>query len=308
MKLNIWNIHISLESNSEFINYDLITPSAHSLHTNWRYWWNDIIWSAKIEILHELSDETLITIEKNFLRIKWNLNFWNDIFFNPQFLFTWNKWLLSKFISHINEKNWVICMHACAIHNEKSWRTIIWIWWSWWWKTALISVWIEKWWKIIWTEMIQIDSKLSILPWNTYDAIPPPTKDFFMNKDLWVKLYTSSIIKDQTWSKCLADFSKNKLDKLIGIDDNCEIVFLDFWNKNFSWWKKVTDYDMALRFLLSSASEKLQSANYLWNNIYDLNLYWNSSLRNELIHIIKRKLNIFNILGWWIDSFRNFIN
>lgn len=308
MDLNIWNVNVSIDStNKDQIN-DIIIPSAHSLHTNWRYNNSNNWRNHQIDIIDWVSEKIKIILGQNNLSIIWDFNFSSNELFNPQFWISWNKWIISKYISHINELNWVISFHACSLIHPISGRVILWIWASWGWKTALISNWLLQWWEIIWTEMVQINTEWNILIGNSYDTIWKNAEFFFDDhRKLKVNIDKNDKIFDQTGAKCLADFWEYMYDWwTINIKD-CEIVFLQYWDDNFTNWTIVTDHDMALRFLMHSASEKIESPTCVWNNLLNVNMYGDINFRNQMIHDILNKVTMKKLLWWNMESFLSYL-
>lgn len=308
MKQNIGNIGLDIHTNLENIADDIQKPSAHSLHTNWRYW--NTAQTTREVILENSSSESIhIDVNENSLVVKGNIDFLLQEWFNPQFLVTGNKWILSKYISHVWEDIWLVSLHACAIHHPETWKVIIGIWSSWSGKTALVSSAIINWWQIIATEMLQIDDQWVILPWNTYDVIWKTAEQFFKNESwLAVPVFSKDTIFDQTGSKCLADFSPFGVwDDFRARVEDAEIVFLQFGDDKFTGWVDVDDSDMALRFISHSASEKIDTSTYVGNHIVSLWLYWNPSFRDGVIHMIHTKAASQKILWWWIDGFQKYL-
>lgn len=308
MNLNIWNVNVSVNSNSKYQLNDITIPSSHSLHTNWSYQ-NVNEWDKyRVDIIDWTKEKIQVILDQNYLSVIWNFSFSTNQWFNPQFGIGWNKWIISKYISHINEFNNVISLHACALIHPITGRIILWIWTSWGWKTALISNWLLQGWKIIWTEMVQIDWDWNILKWNNYDTIWKNAEVFFNNhSNLKVDVKTEDKIFDQTWSKCLADFWEYMYNWWIINIKDCEIVFLQYWDNNFSNWIIVTDNDMVLRFLLHSASEKIESPTYVWNDILNINMYWNIDFRNHMVHDILNKVTVKQLLWWDMESFLSYL-
>lgn len=312
MKQIIWNIDISFEINSTSIQKDIETPSAHSLHTNWRYTpchKTETTWSIILEDNPNFN-KVSATIEGTRLIVKWSLDFKNQKGFNTQFLTTGNKWIVSKFISHLWEINRIISLHACGIYHPKSWKVIIGIWTSWSWKTALISSAIENGWLIISTEMLQVNEKGIIIAWNQFDVIWKPAEKYFQkNSHLSIPTFSNDTIFDQTGSKSLADFSKYSVPENFTYSiENAELVFLQFGNNQFSKGQKVIDDDMSLRFITHAASEKIEAPTYLGNDIMNINMYWDSWFRNKIIHLLQSKIMNKKILGWNIDDFNRYLN
>ena len=307
--MNIWNTGLNITADIS-IKQDICTPSAYSLHTNWLYSdYNTTGIKADI-VLNSNQERVQVILWPNRLEIVWDLNFQQKPLFNPQFLSTWNKWIISKFISHVCELSWIVSLHACGLYHPNSWAIKIWIWTSWWGKTAFVSSGIESWWLVIATEMIQITEDRKILPWNTYDVIWGKAAKFFQsNQDLWVKVCVNDVIFDQTGSKCLADFSQYQVPKDTNLNlDDAEIVFLQFWDKNFRNATPVFDHDMSLRFIGHSASEKIESVTYLWNDLVDIDMHGHIWFRNKMIHVIQTRTAIKLILWWQINDFRRFLN
>lgn len=307
--MNIWNSCLDISTNDETVKTDIYTPSAHSLHTNWWYFNDEADITAKV-VLSQTQRDTKVILTAQSLEITWDIDFHKIPGFNPQFLSTWNKWIISKFISHICELSGVISLHACAIYSPITWEIKIGIWTSGSWKTAFISSSIEAGWLVIATEMLQVDESGRILPWNTYDVIGQRAITFFQkHPQLNVPVFWDDKIFDQTGSKCLADFSEYRApsDARFSIED-AEIIFLQFWNYSFKDATPVSDTDMALRFIAHSASEKIESPTYLWNNMVDIPMYGNIWLRNKVIHMMNTKIRTKLILWWNIDDFRNFLS
>lgn len=309
MKKNIWNISIEIDTNNQGIRNDILNPSAHSLRTNWRYSMEPTTDIRASIVLNRSKSQVRTIVEWSHLEVTWDINYWIIKWSNPQFLSTWNKWIMSKFISHICEKSWIISLHACALFDPITWKTMIWVGPSWSWKTAFISAAIVKGYSIVATEMLQIDQGWRILLWNTFDVIWASAIEFFKKREnLKVPVFEDDTIFDQTWSKCLSDFSIFWVPDWIELNiDNSDIVFLQFGNEKFSDWMPVIDNDMSLRFIGNAASEKLETPTYIDDNIVGTPIYWDPWFRNEMIHVLNTKVISKVILGWNMDDFWRFL-
>ncbi len=306
--LNIWGIEVDISLSDTHTVKDLNIPSAHSLHTNW--WYNhDAIKDRMSLEIQRSSEIPSASFQNGKLIVSWDLSFQDDAKMNAQFGIAWNKWVVSKTIHHLLEKNGCIAMHACAIFNPDTWKIIIWIWESWSWKTALISAALLNGWKIVSTEMLVMNSSWIILPGNTHDTVSFRAADYIERYLEWIEVQRQSIIQDETWKKCLADFSSAAYTTPIILDDNeVEVIFLNYWDLRFLGWKVPTDLDYITRMLQYSSSEKIDRSVSIGYRIVDAGLNWNISMRDQAVNKLKWWKYKFTILWGDISDFERYLS
>lgn len=312
MEQDIGNITFEIDTNLPSLEVDILTPSAHSLHTNWRYAteqeWK--LWVNQTIVLEQDKNRTDVSVilEREGIVLRGDLDFSSAVGFNSQFWVAWNKWILSKYISHFCETLWIVSLHACGLYHPESWRILIGIGTSGGWKTAFISAWIMNGWRVLSTEMLQIDTDGNILPWNTWDVIGGNAERFFEQNHSDVRVFPQDVIFDQTGSKCLADFSSYRVKDTVQdySIDAAEIVFLQFGDNRFAPPQDVVDQDMSLRFIAHSASEKIESPTYFGNDILGGGMYGVPQMRNKVIHMLQTRIQTKRILWWHIRDFLSF--
>ena len=306
--VNIWGIELDITGSDSHTIADLTKPTAHSLHTNW--WYNlDSIWDWISLEVQQSKQAPSVSFQNQKLIIQWDISFQDDAELNPQFGIAWNKGVVSKTIHHLLERSWYIAMHACAVFNPDTWKTIVWIWASWSWKTALISAALRNGWKIVSTEMLVMSNNWTILPWNTHDTVSFRAADYIERYLEWIEVQRDSIIKDETWKKCLADFSHAAHKTPIWANEGeVEIIFLNYWDNRFMGWKIPTDIDYVTRMIQHSSSEKIDGPITMGYDLYDAGLYWDTATRNAAIKRLKWWAYKFTILWGDISDFEKYVS
>lgn len=282
--------------------------SAYSLHTNWWYGLDSLWLKLDISVEHAQAREVESSYDNGGLSLKWDLSFQGREDLNPQFSIAGNKGIISKAIHHVLEINNYIALHACAVFNPVTGKTIVWIWSSWSWKTALISAALRNWWKIVSTEMLVMSPNSIFVPGNTLDTVSSRAADYIEKYLEWISVNRDSVIKDETWQKCLADFTSARYKKPISPEDwEVEIIFLNYGDTRFAHGKPPIDTDYITRILQISASEKIDCPTVVGNNLMDINLRWSTKLRNQWISRLKNWNFKFTILWWDINDFERYI-